>query len=500
MIKRSSFVILMAAVFAAGCTDDSNIPAPIPPADGTETPPATTTVQIVHAVSDAPTVNASVGTNTGGLSSIDFKESRTARSYPVGEYTVSFTVDQPGDADPAEGLIPSATVAGAVDTNYTVIAIGDADGGEDLDTLTFTRSGSIPSGVSRVTLLHAATNAPAVNVFVTEYDAVTDECADIDPASPANSAPLSYGESETGVADVPEGVWCVQVATADGDNVVFNTGPITFNGGTDPIFAAVNNTNDGIILDGEAGSPISILAIGRLQHNDVLDFQTTSEVRVVHTISDLANPVDVVIDGTAALENLDFGDVQPDPQLPGGLGIFFPADDYLIQINSAGTSTCLINCTVENPDGTTDEPVETTLDAGVFYDAIAQGLATTIEEGATEPDPAAALVYETGDRRRVAGFTKIRAIHSAGTVGDVDVYITGDTSGDPDLELGFGDSSGFVGLAPGDYTIVVTAAGSTDAVRTVPAQTYADGGIYTVIVTDGDVDAILLDDYTEIPQ
>lgn len=482
--------MLTAVLFAAGCSSSSNTPPPVPPADENTPPPDPTfALQIVHASSNAPTVNVSVGSNTAGLSDIDFKESRTARSYAPGNYTVTVDANLPDDGN-LPGVLEVVSDF-AADTFYTVLAVGNVGNEtQGLDEIVIARSGDIPAGDVVPTIIHAAVGVGPVNVYVTDPGVADADLGNMMNPPVNGATPIAYGDDPLTLSAIPEDTYRVRVVPDGGTDVVFDSGVVEVAGGTDPVLVAINNTNAG------SDSPISVLVVGRLQFIEIQDEDTQAEVRVVHTISDLTTPVNVVIDGDVAIPGLEFQDVAPD-QVPGGNGVLLDADDYVIQVFVG--ATCAINCGDDTTDPATD-PDETTLDAGVFYDAIAQGLTVAPAEG-EDADPPADLVYEADDRRRVALFTKLRLIHSAGTVGDVDIYIVapGATIADvdPDFEdIPFGANTGYAGLAPNQaYDVVVTATGSKEEALRASTGELAGQGIYTAIVVAGPA-AILLDDFT----
>ena len=524
MIKRSNFVFIAAALFAVACTDTSNIPPPVelpPNPPGPTPPPPTSALQVVHASSNAPTVNVSVG-ETAAQQNLDFKEARTPRQFAPGTYTITVDANLPDDGDDdtddTTEVISVPDVALNADELTTVVAYGlvGGTGPQALTAWSKVRTGDVPASTVEATILHAAagigTPSDIVDIYITvpggDVTVPGDVVEFLDNVELGQSADVTLAE----------GSYEVQITAGTATLVLFGSGTFAVEGGTsfsDPIVAAVPNTNAG------SAALVSLLVIGRIGVEEIQDEETQAEVRAIHTISDLSGAVDIVVsvDNSAAgedpmweedgrIEDLVFTDVEPDPQLPGGNGF----DDvepgtYRIQVYEANTDNCLINCgtPAEGEDPAVD-PETTTLAQGVFYDAIAQGL-TVPAEGETEADPPAALAYEADDRRSLATAAKLRIIHSSGSTGAVDVYIVaGDvtdiSSVDPTLEgVPFGANTGYLSLVPGATKVIITATESKEAVIDTGSITLDAAGVYTAIARDAGTGEmgpglILLDDFT----
>jgi hypothetical protein len=161
--------------------------------------------------------------------------------------------------------------------------------------------------------------------------------------------------------------------------------------------------------------------------------EAQGRVRAVHLSPD-APAVDVLLDGTAVLNGVTYG------QASGYLDV--PAGDRTFRVEAVGSDAAVIDETVPVADG-------------VDYTLLAVGNLATIEP-----------LYLTDDNSApTAGTAKVRVIHGAPNIPEVDVYVTapGAPLGDPLLtNVPFKEVSGYVEVPPGTYQVRVTPTGTTD--------------------------------------
>ena len=135
------------------------------------------------------------------------------------------------------------------------------------------------------------------------------------------------------------------------------------------------------------------------------------------------------------------------------------------------------------------------LDAGVSYSVLAVGELDNIEP----------LVITEADRRRVATEARVRIVHGSPTAGAVDIYVTAQDADISTLSPAFSNvpfraETGLVALAPGDYDITVTPAGSKSAAIGPVSVSLEGGGLYGAVARDNEgggvpLGLILLDDF-----
>jgi hypothetical protein len=401
-------------------------------------------------------VNLSIGSAT--VSDVDYKEGTGALALDVGTYTVK-----------VDGILPggNATVIGpvdlafAADTLYSIIAVGDV---ANIEALVLTQPDTaVPAGSVRLRLVHAAPNAPQVDVYLTAPG------ADLAALAPAGT--FSFGE-DLGPVEVPAGDYQARVTLAgNAAAVVYDTGTITLSSGSNLLLAAVENTATGT-------APISLVVQDGSGSSEILDAATPADLRVVHASPD-APPVDVVVNDDFAnplVSDLGYPDFTPFVSVP-------PAT-YNVKVTDSATQSVV--------------PIDANLDlmAGIRYTVLAVGNLADIEP-----------LLATDDARRVATNAKVRIIHASPTAQDVDIYVSA-----PGVDINavaptltavpFKANTGFISLAEGSYDVTVTPTGTKDAAIGPATITIENGGIYTAIARDAEGGAggaplglILMDDF-----
>jgi hypothetical protein len=447
---RHSILIGLIATSAVltGCDSDSDFVAP--PAAA-----ATSLVRFIHASPDAPNVNV-VGQTRTFVADLEFKEASAFETFGVGPLNVR-----------VDGIVPggTATVIGPVNlpltasTAYSVIAVGEVLGIDALvigEPVTTVAAGSV-----RAQVVHAAPNAPAVDVYVTAPGALL-----------AQSAPLgtfAFGE-DLGPVTVPAGDYRVRVTLPNAPGtVVFDSGTVALPGGADLLVVAVENTGPG-------AAPISLLVADGQGSFEILDTATPAELRVIHASPD-APAVDVVVNDDFAnpvLENVPF------PAVSGYLAV--PPGTYNVKVTAA------------NNPGAIVIDADVTLAAGRQYSVYATGALANI-----------APYVLTDNDRPVATAAKVRIVHTAPSAGPVDIYVTGPGAGIATATPAFSNvpfraETGYVSLAGGSYEVTVTVAGTKTAAIGPATVTLADGSVYTAAARDATgggapFGLILLDDF-----
>ncbi len=452
--------LLVTVGLLAGCDSNNSgtggaVSVP-PPA-----PVATADVRFIHASPDAPNVNVAgqLGTLVGDLS---FKEASAFQTYNAG--TLNVRVD---------GIVPSgtATVIGPVDlplaanTAYSVIALSEAMA---IDVLVLAEPFSaVPIGSVRAQVVHAAPNAPPVDVYVTAPG-----------ASLAQSSPLgsvAFG-ADLGPVTVPAGDYQIRVtlpAASPGNPgaVVFDSGTVALPASADLLVVAVENTGPG-------AAPISLLVADGRGSFEILDAATPAELRVIHASPD-AGLVNVIVNNDFA--NPVLRDV-PFRTVSGYLAV--PPGAYNLKVTPNDNAGAIV----------IDQDV--ILTAGTRSSVYATG---TLAAGSISP------YLLADDNRPVATAAKVRIVHTAPSAGSVDIYVTAPGASIANVLPAFSNvpflaETGYVSLAGGSYAVTVTIAGTKNAAIGPATLTLMDGNVYTAAARDpiggGDpFGLILLDDF-----
>ncbi|AWL11603.1 hypothetical protein HMF8227_01122 [Saliniradius amylolyticus] len=443
-----------------GCLNSDSDPLPEPPE-----PPAFSNLRVTHAVSDAPTVNVIANGDTLSEGA-DYQASTGWQSVLSDTYTVEVNANLPGG--------DSATVIGPVDLtltgdmNYDVVAVGQVG---DIEPLVLENAETtVTSGNARVQILHAAANAPMVDIYVTAPDA--------ELASEQALATLSFKEY-TAQTEVAGGDYRVRITPAGADTVVFDSGTINLADGADLMVAATDNT-------GAGDSPVTLLAVDANGATRLWDTNTGANLRVLHGSPD-APAVDVLVNNATMpmhyqLDGLAY------PNATDYLAV--PADELLVDVVAdADNSVVAI-------DDAAVAPMQ-----GMAYTAIATNTLADIQ-----------LALLTDDHRSIATAAKVRLIHNAPAAGDVDIYVTADDDISDD-DPAFTDvpydatnlaTTGYVELAEGTYYITITPADTkTEAIGPLMVE-LNNGDVLSAVALEANgggtpLQAVILDDSKPAP-
>jgi hypothetical protein len=440
-----------------GCNSDSDNDDEIvvPPPE----PVAMAKVQIIHASPDAPKVNLILD-GAEIAASVDYKVATGVTDITAGEHTAEVKAILP-DSSTIDAF-DAVTADFAEDTIYTVLAVG---GLSAIEPLVLTRQDlPIAADRFRVQIVHAAPQAPMVDVYVTAPD------ANLSESSPLVTA--SFKES-LDATSVEAGDYQIRITVAgDSSAVVFDSGTVTLAAGADLLIAAIENVGPG-------EQPVNLLIADDSGATELLDSVTPTSVRVVHASAD-APAVDVVAnDGfeQPLIADLAFG------EFAGYVDLSSAA--YNIKVVPTGEmAPAVIEADLE-------------LVAGIQYNVIALNTLELIEP-----------LVVTADNRSVATEAKLRIIHGSPTAQNVDIYLVEpgasiDGATPALTDVAFKADTDFLSIAEGSYDVVVTPTGSTDAAIGPATITLTAGGIFTAIAVDGEgggtpLGLILLDDFVTL--
>jgi hypothetical protein len=460
LFGKASLIVLTAAALTA-CDSDNDVFVP---------------VQVVHAVANAPSVDVTNGAATL-YTNVSFKEATGFN--PVFYGSTSISVDASTPAGPVTVIGP-ANVPLAGGSAVSIIAIGSVGSmATPVQPLVLSNPNTpVTAGNVRVQVVHGAAGAPPVDIHVT---------GPMDPIVPANA--IAGGNTPFGAAsdriEVPAGDYRIRVTLPGDVDPVFDSGTVPLPAGADLIVVAVDNTVAG--RTAPDASPITLLVADGSGSFEILDQGTPAELRVVHAVPDF-NGVDVYVNdpmatGMPAISNLDYTFTIP---ADAESYLEFPAGNLNVLVTQAGFPGVIGIPASDIP-----------LSAGVQYTVYASNtLAAGIEAYLT-----------VDDDRPIATEARTRIIHLAPSAGLVDIYVTAPMADiatlDPTLEdIDFGDETGYLSLAPGQYGVTVTLAGTKNVAIGPATVTLDAGGVYTAVARDPDVDIgndpfglILLDDF-----
>lgn len=421
-------------------------------------------LRVIHASANAPDVNVNAnGSPVSALQGLTFGTGSQRLTLDADSYDVSVDAIVPTGTTQ---VVAPTTVPVNLDQITNVLAVGNV--GDNFGPLVVTADkASVASTDTRVQVVHGATGASTVDVYVTAND------ADLTDVNVTPLATLDF-KDDAGPVTVPAGNYRIRITPAGDDTTVaFDSGEIALPGGSDLLVVAIDNT-------GSEDSPVRLLVSTGTGGDFVLrDQNAGTDLRVVHAASGVggadvfARSVEAGInDFTRIVENIAFlATDESNTDLTA-------ADDYQVRVN--------VN------EGGADGPIAVdgiSLDGGEFYTAIAAGdLVAETEE----------LILAVDDRRSVATEARVRAIHAASVAGTVDVFVrpTGTvtaaeiedrTAGTPEIpDFEVGAVTTYISLAEDAYDIFVRA-GNSVVISALNQQLDA-GDVVTLIAHNPDTD------------
>ena len=450
--------VLSSMIFLAGCDDD----------DDNDGPSASANIRAIHAVPDAPLVNVKLN-DAVPIEDLDYEENSGFKGTVPGSYDVVIEAITPA------GNVDVITVPGLrllANSNTTVFAVGTVDATDDADrdlvALPVAASESLPTDVEvAIRVVHAAPVAGAVDIYVTAPTTVL-----------ADATPITADfKQDADLGAVPAGEYRIRVTDgAATPNVLYDSGTVDLTpfAGQSLIVAALNSTTQSE-LD---ASPIKTVAYTDDGAVELLDEATKAGAKVVHLSPDAAEVEVFANDTVELIPAFSYGDSVAAVDAYALVG----AGEYFFDVSPNNDA---------NDDSVYTSPT-VTLGAGTESTAIAVGYV-----GPVSPQPAFELIFSGDENRAYATHARVKVIHGAAAVGNVDVYVApaGDfnsanivTSGpDPLLpDFAFKGDSGYVGLTAGSYDIFVAAAGTDTVAITATGVPVAAGDVLTVIARGPD--------------
>ena len=434
--------VICSAFLLSGCwLDDDDDKATVP-----VEPITTANVRVVHASADAPTVDILIG-GTAINSKLDVDYQSATAWFPIVSNTYDIAVEANLPGDDANVLELTANLAG--DQTYTVLAVGSVAEGT-LEALVVQNAlSSVGAGNVRAQVVHAAANAPEVDIYVT---APGTELASEQPL-----ATLAY-KGSTGQVEVPAGDYQIRITPSGSTTVVFDSGSLALAAGSDLLISATQNVVTG-------SSPVSLVVATGAGSATILDAATPAEIRAVHAVAD-APAVDIIANNALTLfDNAAFKAATDYAEVAAG--------DYLIDVAADADNSVVVI-----------DDAAITLVAGMRYTAIANNNLANIDLD---------LIVDTP--RSIATAAQVRIFHASQATPNVDIYVTADgeiTDASPAFSdvpyvTGVLAETGYVQLPAGDYVVTVTPTGTKTEALETGVLSLAAGEIYTAFAVDGDM-------------
>lgn len=474
--------LLATTLIVGGCASSDNDDD-----DAVVTP--TSQLRVIHASHDAPPVNLKLG-GAVALADLDYAESTGFVDVPSGPTDIDVEAVIPG------GNLDVIEIDGfplLADQRYTVLAVNDT---ATIKELPVAETAADPAaGEVAIAVVHAATSAGLVDVYVTE------STTDITAVSPN----FTFGyEGVVDAGALPATTYRIRVTENTLKTPIFDSGPIDLApfGGEKLLVVAIDSIND----TEKAASDIKLLVATDSVSLVLHDSATAAGARVAHLSPDAGTlaggPVEVFATSpalaggtpTELIDAFEYTDI-------------IPAADAFVGVPSGSYQFDVAPNTNSISDSVYTSPA-LPLAAGTEYSVIAAG-----NVGDAPPAPTAfGLLAVEEDNRPVVTQASVKVVHAAPAAGSVDIYVTpagafsaadveSGVAGDPLLDgFAFGAiTADYVPVPPGDYDIrVVPEATGTTAIN-VEGLTLPAGLVATVVArqpdgdgTPNDFDLVLL--------
>jgi hypothetical protein len=286
-------------------------------------------LRAVHASPDAPAVDVLVNDKVV-LKNVSYRDASRFLHTPAGKTNVKVNV-----AGTATTVI-GADLDLMAKTAYTVLAVNKVAA---IEPLVIADDGmKADKRKTKVRVVHASPDIPAVDVYVSAPDAALPAA----PAIPGLKFKDVVPKSGDAALQLDSGMARIRVTLAGAKDVVFDSGPIPLMPRESLVIAAVQPKAG----DPAQKSPVDLLAITRmgmtllLKDKSATAMQGMSEVRVAHASPDAPN-VDVIVDGAKVLGDVPFGAISSYLKVPSG--------KRDIKVNVAGTQTQAFGAVVDLP-------------------------------------------------------------------------------------------------------------------------------------------------------
>jgi hypothetical protein len=401
----------------------------------------TSQIRVLHLSRDAGAVDVWAGTDTRAVEDLGFPEGTDYLTLDEGTYTFNITG---AGGDPTSPVLSIEGVELQADKTYTAVAFNDAASIQAL-ALEDDYAG-LASGDIRVRAIHAAPGVGTVDIW--------------NISDPLNPAPLyqGVGFGDAGdYLDIPAGTYTLGVdVNADAEPDLAFALPTLAEGTVASLFA-VQDANDDVFL-------LAQFADGSTARIDASDPPTY--LRVLHLSRDTP-AVDVyAFDTTLAVSGLDF------PVSTGYLAL--DPGTYTFNVTAAGGDPASPALSIQDID----------LMSGSFYTAVAFDDLSSIQ----------ALPLEDDYEDVASGEIRVRAVHTAVGVGQVDIWEVSDSQNPLALytDVDFGVAGAYLDLPAAAYTLGFDLDNDASADVTFDIPSLPAGTVANIFAVTDSNDAVFL--------
>lgn len=236
-------------------------------------------VQFVHASPDAPPVNVLIDGSVA-IPNLDYGQGTGEQQIAAGSHTIEVQALTPGSVTTVTG---PTTMTLAANTDYVFAAEGPV---ASISAQTYSHPlAVVGASSSQVQFVNAAPNAGNVAVYLTAPG------ADLASSTPFGTVAF---QAAVGPTQIPSGQYELRVTAAGAPaTVLYDSGTIFLEGGTDFVFSAMQN-------EGPGTATIFVAAVDAVGDSQRLyDVSTPVDVRVVND-SPNAPPLGVIANGNTA--------------------------------------------------------------------------------------------------------------------------------------------------------------------------------------------------------
>jgi len=408
---------------------------PNPPPTGPQA-----SVQFVHASPDAPPVNVLIDGSIA-IPNLDYGQGTGEQQISAGSHTIEIQALTPGSVTTVTGPTTMTLVA---NTDYVFAAEGPV---ASISAQTYSHPLAVVGpNSSQVQFVNAAPNAGSVAVYLTAPG------ADLTSSTPFGTVAF---QAAVGPTQIPAGQYELRVTAAGAPaTVLYDSGTIFLEGGTDFVFSAMQN-------EGPGTATIFVAAVDAVGDSQRLyDVSTPVDVRVVND-SPTAPPLAVIANGNTAAPLAA-------SVAYGGASVYAPL--------TAGTVGIAITPASNASDTLLGQSFQ--FGAGGSYTIYAVG-----------PYSGLQTLVTRDFNRRYATQAKLRFLNGSQSAGLVDVYLTPPGTSIASVAptysgVGFPNDTGFVSYAAGTYELTITPSGSQTPSIGPTSISLSDAGVYTAVLRD----------------